>query len=136
MEKKLSELGGNLEYLRTDFVDVENIDNISDKKKLKFTHEAGYVIALKENSFIEVEKNSWYQIFTDDKDKFVGIYFREDLKKISEMESKILNKKDVKLYIFSHSGTREWNSEYVDYANVVVEDIPEPILKVYKSLNL
>ena len=134
--EKVGGLGGNLEYLKTDFVDVENIDNISDKKKLKFTHEAGHVIALKENSFIEVEKNSWYQIFTDGKDKFVGIYFREDLKKISEMESKILDKKNVKLYIFSHSGTREWNSDYADYDNVVVEDIPEPILKVYKSLNL
>ena len=128
-------LGGNLKYLKTDFVDTENVNNINDNKRLEFTHEAGYVIALKEDTFIEKEKNEWYQIFTDGEDKFVGIYFRENIKKLEDLEKKILNKKEVKLYIFSH-GEGEWKNDYVEYENVSIEDIPDSILKVYKKLNI
>ncbi len=132
--KKVKGLGGSLEYFKTEFVDVENIDKVSDKKKLEFTYEAGQMIALKEDSFREVEKNKNYQIFTNGKDKYVGIYFRENLGKLSEMEKKILDKKDVKLYIFSHS-ENDFKNDYAEYKNVRVENIPEPILKIYKSLN-
>ena len=133
--EKVEGLGGSLEYLKTEFVDVENISTVSDKKKLEFTHEAGYTIALKENTFAEVEKNDWYQIFTDEKDKFVGVYFREDLEKLEEFEGKILDKPEVKLYIFSYSGNYDWRNDYAEYGNVSVESIPEPILRVYKSVN-
>lgn len=132
--EKVKGLGGSLEYFKTEFVDVENIDKVSDKKKLEFTYEAGQMIALKESAFKEVAKNKFYQIFTDEKDKFVGIYFRENLDKLSEMEKKILDKKDVKLYLFSH-GVNDFKKDYSEYKNVAVKDIPEPILKIYKSLN-
>ena len=133
--EKVEGLGGNLEYLKTEFVDVENIGDISDKKRLEFAHQAGHMIALKEDAFTEMEKNEWYQIFTDDVDKFVGLYFRENLEKLEELEQKILDKEEVKLYIFSHGGSSDWANDYDEYENVVVEDIPEPILRVYKSLN-
>ena len=133
--EKVEGLGGNLEYLKTEFVDVENIIYVADEKRLEFTHEAGHVIALKENTFTETEKNDWYQIFTDDNEKYVGLYFREDLEKLEELEKKILDKKEVKLYIFSHSGNNDFRSDYEEYDNVFVEDIPEPILRVYKGLN-
>jgi hypothetical protein len=129
--KKIKGLGGSLEYFKTEFVDVENIDKVSDKKKLEFTYEAGQMIALKEDTFKEVAKNKFYQIFTDEKDKFVGIYFRD---KLSEMENNILDKKEVKLYLFSY-GVNDFKKDYAEYKNVVVKDIPEPILKIYKSLN-
>lgn len=132
--EKVKGLGGSLEYFKTEFVDVENIDKVSDKKKLEFTYEAGQMIALKEDAFKEVAKNKFYQIFTDEKDKFVGIYFKENLDKLSEMEKNILDKKDVKLYLFSY-GVNDFKKDYSKYKNVVVKDIPEPILKIYKSLN-
>lgn len=132
--KKVKGLGGSLEYFKTEFVDVENIDKVSDKKKLEFTYEAGQMIALKEDAFKEVVKNKFYQIFTDEKDKFVGIYFRENLDKLAEMEKKILDKKDVKLYLFSY-GKNDFKKDYAEYKNVTVKDIPEPILKIYKELN-
>ncbi len=132
--KKVKGLGGSLEYFKTEFVDVENIDKVSDKKKLEFTYEAGQMIALKEDAFKEVAKNKFYQIFTDEKDKFVGIYFRENLEKLAEMEKKILDKKDVKLYLFSY-GVNDYKKDYTEYKNVTVKDIPEPILKIYKRLN-
>ena len=133
--EKIEGLGGNLEYLKTEFVNIENISKVSDKKKLEFTHEAGEMIALKENCFQEVAKNKHYQVFTDGKDKYVGIYFRESTEKLVELEGKVLDKDEVKLYIFSHSGGSDWKNDYEDRKNVVVEDIPEPILKIYKKLN-
>jgi adenine-specific DNA-methyltransferase len=132
--EKVKGFGGSLEYFKTRFVDVENIDKVSDKKKLEFTYEAGQMIALKEDTFKEVTKNKFYQIFTDEKNKFVGIYFRENLDKLAEMEKNILDKKDVKLYLFSY-GVNDFKKDYSEYKNVVVTDIPEPILKIYKSLN-
>ncbi len=132
--EKVGGLGGALEYFKTEFVDVENIKNVSDKKKLEFTHEAGQMIALKEDTFKEIVKNKYYQIFTDEKDKFVGIYFRENLDNLPEMEKKILDKKEVKIYIFSYGGN-DFKNDYAEYKNVKVEHIPEPILKIYKSLN-
>ena len=132
--EKVEGLGGSLEYFKTEFVDVENIENVSDKKKLEFTYEAGQMIAFREDSFKEIEKNKNYQIFTNEKGKYVGIYFRENLEKLSEMEKKILDKKEVKLYIFSHGGS-DFKNDYSEYANVSVENIPEPILKIYKKLN-
>jgi len=132
--KKVEGLGGSLEYFKTEFVDVKNIKKISDKKKLEFTYEAGQMIALKEDSFQEVEKNKNYQIFTNGNDKYVGVYFRENLDKLPEMEKKILDKKEVKLYIFSHS-ENDFKNDYAEHRNVRVENIPEPILKIYKSLN-
>ncbi len=133
--EQMEGLGGNLEYFKTEFVDVENINEVSDKKKLEFTHEAGWTIALRENTFLEIDQNHWYQIFTDGKDKFVGVYFREKIEKLKELEKKILDKKDVKLYLFSYGGKNEWKNDYAEYNNVTVEDIPEPILKVYRGLN-
>jgi len=130
-------LGGELEYFETDFIDVENIYNMTDEKKLEFSHRAGYLISLKENAFKEIKKTDWYQIFTNEKeDKMVGIYFKENIEKLEELEQKIIqDDKEVKLYIFSHSGENDWESDYEEYDNVTVEDIPTPILKVYQALN-
>lgn len=132
--KKVEGLGGSLEYFKIEFVDVENIQKVPDRKKLEFTYEAGQMIALKEDTFKEVAKNKFYQIFTNEKGKFVGIYFRENLEKLPELEKKILDKDEVVLYLFSY-GTSDYKQDYADDKNVKVKDIPEPILKIYRSLN-
>ena len=133
--EKVEGLGGNLKYFKTDFVDVKNIYDITDDDKLKLTEKVGQMIALKENAFEQVEKNAFYQIFTDQKEKFVGVYFSEDLEKLQEFEDKILEKPDVRLYLFSYEGSDEWKSDYEEYNNVQVQDIPEPILRVYRGLS-
>ena len=133
--KEVAGLGGSLEYLKIAFVEVEDIHDVLDEKKLKFAHRAGPIIALKENTFTELEKNKWYQIFTDGKDKFVGIYFKENLEKLMELEKKLLHKKEVKLYLFSCEGGDVWESDYAEHENVTVESIPVSILQVYKRLN-
>ena len=126
----------NLRYFKTHFINTDDkISKISDKKKLELSHQAGHIIALKENTFNEVEHNNYYQIFTNNNnDKYVAIYFKENLKELKNLEAKILDKPEVKLYIFSYS-ISDYETEYEQYDHIEVKNIPTPILNIYKSLN-
>ncbi len=124
----------NLRYYKTDFVDVESVHNVSDQKKVELTYKAGRMIALREDTLEEIEKNDWWQIFTDKKDRMTAIYFKEDKEKIDELIKKLSKSDAAALYIFSW-GKNEYKNEYTEYKNIRVEDIPEPILEVYKEIN-
>src|SRR3989344_3299807 len=123
----------NLFYYQTDLVDIEQIHKVPDDAKIRITYEAGEMIAVREDTLNEVEKNEWWQIF-EGKGKLVAIYFKEDKAKLAELIAK-LEKKNLPtaLYIFSW-GKNEYKGEYSS-ANIRVEDIPEPIIEVYKELN-
>jgi rRNA pseudouridine-1189 N-methylase Emg1 (Nep1/Mra1 family) len=114
-------------------VDIEQIHKVPDDAKIRITYEAGEMIAVREDALNEVEKNEWWQIF-EGKGKQVAIYFKEDKTKLSELIAE-LEKKNLPtvLYIFSW-GKNEYKGEY-STANIKVEDIPEPIIEVYKELN-
>ncbi|MBU1089734.1 site-specific DNA-methyltransferase [Patescibacteria group bacterium] len=134
-------LGGNLRYLKTDFVpkyaDKANRKSkrVSDKAKLELTRRAGYMLALKESTFDEKEMTKSWQIF-ESVERITAVYFRENKKCLDELAEKLSKmKKPVKLYIFSwHRG--EYRSAYPEYENICCEDIPEPILEVYKNIGL
>lgn len=132
--KDITGIKSNLKYFKTDFVDTDHISKISDDSKIKLTYQVGEMIALRENILDEAEKNEWWQIFANDK-KILAIYFKEDKSKLQKLVSK-LNKENKKviLYIFSW-GKNEYKNEFSDYKNIRVEDIPEPILEVYKEIN-
>lgn len=131
---KIFGLGGNLKYYKTDFVDTEHINKISDDSKIKLTYQAGEMIALRENTLEELEKNNWWQIFTDGK-RQTAIYFKEDKSKLQNLVSKLIKSDNqIILYIFSW-GKNEYRNEFSDNKNIRVEDIPEPILEVYKEIN-
>src|SRR4051812_31261102 len=92
------------------------------------------MIAIKENTFEEVECGEYYQIFeSKDKKRKTAIYFREDMKNFVEMTKKIQKFKTV-LYIFSY-GRVDKKSFQLD-KNITIEDIPEPIIEIYKEINL
>jgi hypothetical protein len=132
-DEKVAGLPSNLFYYQTDLVDIEQIHKVPDDAKIRITYEAGEMIAVREDALNEVEKNEWWQIF-EGKGKRVAIYFKEDKAKLSELIAK-LEKKNLPtvLYIFSW-GKNEYKGEY-STANIKVEDIPEPIIEVYKELN-
>ena len=133
--EKIKGLGGNLQYFRTDLIPVERIDNISDKQRHKLTEKAGQMIAIKENTFEELEICEWYQIFENkDKTRKTAIYFREDMDKFDELTKKIKNEKTV-LYLFSYGRIDKKLFKHLD-KNIVIEDIPEPIIDIYKEINL
>jgi hypothetical protein len=114
-------------------VDVEKLQKVPDEKRLSLTYQAGEMIALRENTFDEVEKNEWWQVFSS-KEKTVAIYFQEDKKKLRELVKKLSNNQEVALYVFSWS-KNEYTNEFAEYTNIRVEDIPEPIIEVYKEIN-
>jgi adenine-specific DNA-methyltransferase len=124
---------GNLRYYKTELINIEKLYQTPDQAKIKLTYEAGEMIGLKENTLNEVEKNQWWQIF-EGQEKATAIYFKEDKEKLSELVSLIEKKKiPTALYIFSW-GKNEYKNEYSSKI-VRVEDIPEPILEVYKEIN-
>ena len=131
--EKVESLGGNLSYYKTDLVDIEKLQRISDESKIKITYQAGEMIAIRENTLNELDKNDWWQIFESDNKK-TAIYFKEDKLKLPELV-KILEKEDKStvLYIFGW-GKNEYKNEY-STKNIKVEDIPEPIIEVYKEIN-
>lgn len=128
-------LNGNLQYFKTDLIPVERIDNISDHQRHELTEKAGQMIAIKENTFEEVETNEWYQIFEKkDKSRKTAIYFRENMDEFESLIKKIGKTKTV-LYVFSYSRIDKKIFNYLG-KNIVLEDIPEPILEIYKEINL
>lgn len=131
--EKVEGLGGNLSYYKTDLIDIEKLQRISDESKIKITYQAGEMIAIRENTLNESDKNDWWQIF-EDEEKKTAIYFKEDKAKLPELV-KLLEKenKPTVLYIFGW-GKNEYKNEY-STKNIKVEDIPEPIIEVYKEIN-
>ena len=128
-------LNGNLQYFKTDLIPVERIDTIRDHQRKELTEKAGQMIAIKENNFEEVETNQWYQIFENkDKSRKTAIYFRENMDEFESLVKKIGKTKTV-LYVFSYSRIDKKIFNYLG-KNIVLEDIPEPILEIYKEINL
>jgi len=131
--EKVAGLGGNLFYYKTDLVNIEKIHKIPDEAKIRVTYEAGEMIAVREDTLNEVERNEWWQIF-EGKGRITAIYFKEDKSKLGELIEKLEKKNaPVAIYIFSW-GKNEYKGEYSS-VNIRVEDIPEPILEVYKEIN-
>lgn len=130
----ITKIPANLKYFKTELLDIDHISHVSDEQKIKLTYCAGEMIALREGAFIEIEKDDWWQIFRDET-KYTAIYFKEDKKKLNDLIKKLskLNEKVV-LYIFSW-GKNEYKNEFIEYKNIKVEDIPEPIIDVYKEVN-
>lgn len=126
-------LGGNLSYYKTDLVNIDKLQKISDDAKIKVSHQAGEVIALREDTLVETARNEWWQIF-ETGNRVTAIYFKEDKSKLPEL-IKLLERKDaaIKLYVFGW-GKNEYRNEY-STESIRVEDIPEPIIEVYKEIN-
>lgn len=123
----------NLTYYKTDLVDVENLYKVSDEERIRVTYQVGEMIGVRENTLNEIEKNDWWQIF-ESENKVTAIYFKEDKSKLNELITKLEKmKKQTALYIFSW-GKNENKGEYSS-PQIRIEDIPEPILEVYKEIN-
>jgi len=130
----ITKILANLRYFKTELLDIEHISHVSDEQKIKLTYKAGEMIAMREGAFIEIEKDDWWQIFRDGT-KYIAIYFKEDKEKLNELVKKLSKLKEkVVLYIFSW-GKNEYKNEFTEYKNIKVEDIPEPIIDVYKEVN-
>jgi len=127
-------LGGNIDYYRTDLVPTDGIVNISDTTREELTKKAGNMIAIKENTHAMIELNEHYQIFKNEtSSKQTAIYFTEDLSHFDELIQKVSPHK-IKLYIFSFGKIDKSSFKYLG-KNFEIEDIPEPIIEIYKEIN-
>ncbi len=126
---KIRGLGGNLKYYKTDFVDAKP----TDRNKKKLVDKSTEMLCLKEDCFDEVKKGSYFKIFKNSQNKYLGIIYDDDGIELFKKEAKIMKKKFV-VYVFSlDESARE--EEFEDMANMVqLKPIPAVILNVYKRI--
>jgi adenine-specific DNA-methyltransferase len=133
--KKVDGLGGDLQYLKTSFIDKLQNTTITDEDKINLTYETSTILALKENTFDETKRNKFYQIF-ESVEKITAIYFSEDTEQLYNLVDELAErKKPVKMYIFSWNNG-EFKAEFSHFENIIIEDIPEPILEIYQNLGV
>ena len=120
-----------LRYYKTDFVVTSGLNKITDKDKLEITREMGSMIALRENTFEQIEQTDHWQLY-ESASQITAIYYREDKTKIVDLLAKLNTQaKPVKLYVFGWG--KNAGIEYVSN-KISVEDIPEPLIEVYKEI--
>ncbi len=133
-EKKIEGFTSNLKVYESDIIPIKNINSITDNDRINMTLKAGELISLKENTFVLIETNKWYQIYKDRTgEKMSAIYFKENLEEFDTLIDKIGDKVCC-LYVYS-SG--KLDKEIFNYlpSNIIVKDIPEPILEIYAQIN-
>ena len=132
-KQKNNLISGNIKCYKTDFVETENLDNATDQDKIELTYKIGEMIAMREETFEEIEKDDWWQIFSNGKE-VTAIYFKEDKSKLQKLVEKLDKMcKKANLYIFSW-GKNEYANEFTEYKKIKVKDIPEPLIEVYKEV--
>ena len=152
-EKILNNKNNNFYYLKTALIPISlDLNNITDKEKIDFTLKADSLIQIKEDIFNDLyAKKYLYRIFTNNNySKILSIYYSVNLNEFDDMlnflKEQILKNKNIKeliFYIFSINALDKESYNYVinyfkDYEEIKVriEDIPEPVLEVYKLLNV
>jgi adenine-specific DNA-methyltransferase len=119
----------NLKYFKTDFVNAGPTDN--NKKKL--VDKSTEMLCLKEDCFEEIKRTKTYSVFTNNKEKYLGIIYDDDGIAPLKKEAQKINKKFI-VYVFSlDDSARE--EEFEDIKNLVeLKPIPAVILNVYKRI--
>jgi len=127
--EKIDGLGGNLKYLKTDFVGAQP----TDKNKRDLVNNSAEMICMREDFFDLIEdKELSFRIYKKD-NKYLGIVFDED--SIDDFK-KAVNKLNGEfiIYCFSYNEAPP-EKEFEDFKNKhKLEPIPEIILKVYREI--
>ena len=135
-------LGSSLKYYKTAFVGNNEANNASDLDKIALAQKAGCLLSLAEDTQYEIESTNFYQIFTNNKNIYTGVYFSSDTEEMNIFTEKlesIRNKSrliKINAYFFSWGNGEEYENEFLSMKNISIKTIPEPILKVYQTLNV
>jgi len=127
--EKVSGLGGNLKYYKTEFV---NYKESTDRNKIKLTKQVVEMLCIKEGTFELILDNEDFKIFKNN-NHYTGIIFNQLA--IDNFKKAIKNiKGKVSVYIFS-LGDDSFEDEFEDIKQKVkLSPIPEAILKVYRRI--
>ena len=131
--KKVEGLGGNLKYLKTDFIKLEkSIDYLKHKMVVGSTE----ILCLKEGSFDLVSdsyRKNRIKIFQSP-NKYTAIlfdlfYFEDFVEQLKKLKDK-----PVSVYVFSY--TKDFSKEEFGDLGIkfTIEAIPEKILETYKTI--
>ncbi len=124
-------LGGNLRYLKTDF--VENSNN-RDQLRFDLTTKCIDMISTKDLCFDVVDKTDSYIIFTNTKNTLISaIYFDLFSASVDEFISKLPMNIPKKIYMFS-LGNSVNDDLFVGLTNFEIEPIPHKMLDIYKKI--
>lgn len=128
--EKVKGLGGNLKYYTAyDFVESEP----SDKNKHKLVNKCTEMLCIKEGIYDPVTETNDYKIFKSHTNRYLGIIFYEDAIDEYKKAIKKINK-SINTYVFS-LGDDPHTSQFADVMDkVVLQAIPEIILKVYQEI--
>lgn len=137
--EKVEGLGGNLAYLKTDFVEKELTIGLSDEAKRTLARRANLILSLRQNTFTPVAATESYEITTSPT-HLTGVYFTEDKRQLNTMLDtlkRLAVGKAVTVFVFSWSkgAYKKGVAGYTD-CGFTFEDIPEPLVEVYQSIGL
>jgi len=147
-ENEIAGIGNSLKFYRTSFVGEHTPSDASDFDKTLLAQKAGCLLALSENNLEEIVTAHSYQIFAlRDGDKatndckYTAVYFSGNLMDFPKLRQEIEqlqaqhNHPKIAIYVFCWGDASIMLNEFDDTNNLVVKDIPQPILDIYTKLN-
>ncbi len=125
-------LGGNLQYFKTALIKKTNN---KDQLRLNLTHKCTEMLCVKENIFSLETENEDYAIFSSSNGKrFLCVYYNLFDESFEHFLKEVKNLKgEKKIYMFSVDG-RVNKKLFKGIKDVVVEEIPQKIIEVYRQL--
>lgn len=127
--KRVSGIGGNLKYYKTDFVAGES----TDKNKKGLVDKSTEMLCLKEDCFNEVKVGQDFKLFKNSDNKYLGIIYDDNGVQGLKDVIKKLNQKCI-IYVFSLDESAK-EEEFEDIEHLVeLKPIPAVILNVYRRI--
>jgi adenine-specific DNA-methyltransferase len=131
------EYGAPVRYYRAAYSGSTGAADVSDEDRLELASNANNLLAIAERTYEPVSRSSKFALYKSEvREKHTAIYFSEDLSEF-ELFVEATNALDgeVTVYLFSWGSIVEFADEF-DNPLVKVKPIPEPIIEVYRQLNL
>ena len=134
-------LGNSLKYYKTAFVGKNPPRRATDYDKTELSKKAGYLLALAENTLEEIVSENSFQIFSDNNNRFTGVYFTGRLSEIQFFTQKLETLRDknrrikITAFFFCWGDCAQFEDEFTSLERISLQPIPKPILDIYQSIN-
>ncbi len=130
--KKITGLGGNLRYFKTAFV-KKSVNR--DEIKVRITNECTEMLCVREGIYDLTKETPKYRTFRQGK-RFMGVHYALDRSGLAGLKQEFDRfKGDKVLYCFTLDPFGLDQNEFVDWKDVRLEPIPQPILDIYQEIH-
>lgn len=133
LQYAISKYGGNLKYFKAELLAKSGSYY---QTKINLVNECTDMLCVKENIYnLEINKNDYKILSSNDKSKYLAIYYNMVDNALEEFLKELKNIKEEKIvYIFSETEEVD-QTIFKDIKNFSVSPIPQKILNIYKELN-